>query len=373
MKREPDKTLVGVFVITALVLAVAAVAFFGSGAFLSKKNRFVLFFSHSVKGLSVGAPVVLGGVKIGSVRDIRIHADTRGNGFSIPVYIEIEEKSIRVPGKDQNWEGLNKNINALIRQGLRAQLEMQSLVTGQLLVSLNFHPDKPAVLHEEASPCLEIPTIESDIEVFARKIKQVPVQEIFAKLDTIMGAIEEMLIQPADGDQTASLAVILERFSALLHQVNQAAPHTLQSLSRLLEEGHQLMGTGQGALATLTDHLHGTLSDAQLLVRTANGQLETMGREFQDTARKSRTVMDHVNQTLVPLSRSLEKTAQAFETAADQARQTLGNMETVTAPESAIVVRLEQALEELSQAARSFKSLTQYLERHPEALLRGKQ
>ena len=54
------------------------------------------------------------------------------------------------------------------------------------------------------------------------------------------------------------------------------------------------------------------------------------------------------------------------------AQGTLGNTTNLTAPNSAQVQQLDSTLQEVSRAARSVRILTDYLERHPEALLRGK-
>jgi paraquat-inducible protein B len=55
------------------------------------------------------------------------------------------------------------------------------------------------------------------------------------------------------------------------------------------------------------------------------------------------------------------------------AQGTLGNTSNLTAPNSAQVQQLDSTMQEVSRAARSVRVLSDYLERHPEALLRGKQ
>jgi len=59
---------------------------------------------------------------------------------------------------------LQKVVDLLIDRGLRAQLQMQSLVTGQLLVALDFYPDKPINLVGGETEYQEMPTIPSTIE-----------------------------------------------------------------------------------------------------------------------------------------------------------------------------------------------------------------
>lgn len=177
MSKKPNSVLIGVFVAGAVSLVIAAVLVFGSGSLFEDRNLFVLHFKGSVKGLAVGAPVVLRGVKIGSVRDIRINASSNSQNFSIPVIIEIGKELIVISnGNGQQGKAhelsVESNLKALIEQGLRAQLEMQSMVTGQLLVSLDFHHDKPLILSGEALDYPEIPTIQTEIEELTQKIKQ---------------------------------------------------------------------------------------------------------------------------------------------------------------------------------------------------------
>ena len=56
MKKQINPTLIGVFVVGAIALAVAAVIVFGSGRFFAEKYKYVAFFEGSVFGLNEGAP-----------------------------------------------------------------------------------------------------------------------------------------------------------------------------------------------------------------------------------------------------------------------------------------------------------------------------
>ena len=94
MAKQANKTLIGIFVVIAVLLAVAAVAIFGSGQFFQRTDRYVLFFPGSVKGLRVGAPVVFRGVQIGQVYDIKVRFDPEELSFEIPVIIDLIEGSI---------------------------------------------------------------------------------------------------------------------------------------------------------------------------------------------------------------------------------------------------------------------------------------
>ena len=373
MKKEPNKTLIGAFVVIALALMVGAVAIFGSGSFLSERNTYILYFKNSVKGLSIGSPVVLGGVKIGAVKEIRIHADSQQFFFSIPVYIEIKKDSIMVPGKADAWEGLEKNLELLIQQGLRAQLELQSMVTGQLLVSLDFHPDKPAVLHRQPSEFPEIPTVQSDIEVFAQKIKQVPIQDIFAKLHAIITNLEATLNSKKMSKFTETLTKTLEGIGHLAVNVDQTLPDVTRSIETTISDTRSMILNTGKQVTTMGKHVNACLSDIQSLVKTTDRQVTQVGMNMDATVLKANEMLTNVNNEIEPLSQTLQQTAMALRKTANQAGTTLKGLDEFTHPDSIVMNQLTATLEDLSDAAKAFRNLTQYLERHPEALIHGKQ
>jgi paraquat-inducible protein B len=182
VSKQENKKAIGAFVVVALALAVGAIVVFGSGKFFVKRYQFVAFFQGSVKGLRVGAPVVFRGVKIGAVTDMMIYAnrsDPSNRSFEIPVILEIEGGNIQSIGpeiKDQK-----QYIQALINSGLRAQLQMQSLVTGQLMINIDFYPDTPVRLVGTrkihlARDVMELPTIETPMQKIGncQKLQQLP-------------------------------------------------------------------------------------------------------------------------------------------------------------------------------------------------------
>ena len=70
---------------------------------------------------------------------------------------------------------------------------------------------------------------------------------------------------------------------------------------------------------------------------------------------------------------SLQKTMAGLNQTVSQTEKTLVSLERVLSADSPLRVELQQTLDELSDAARSMRLLADYLERHPEALIRGKE
>ena len=146
MSKKANTRLIGGFVVGAIVLTVAGVLLFGSGKFFSHQKKFVLFFQDDVKGLNIGAPVDFKGVNVGSVTDIKIILNRKDLSLGIPVFIEIDPTKISYGGSEGDMmkmietklKGKEKFIEVLIDRGLRAQLAMESLVTGNARRSPRF-------------------------------------------------------------------------------------------------------------------------------------------------------------------------------------------------------------------------------------------
>ena len=90
MAKQANRMMIGGFVVLAVIIMAASLVVFGSGKFFKKTNKYILYFDESVKGLSVGAPVLFQGVPVGSVTSITLQADLVTMKTQIPVLIEIE-------------------------------------------------------------------------------------------------------------------------------------------------------------------------------------------------------------------------------------------------------------------------------------------
>ncbi len=388
MSKKPDNVLIGAFVVGAVALSVLAILVFGSGSFFEDKNFFVLHFKGSVKGLSIGAPVVLRGVKIGSVRDIRISATSKSRKFSIPVVIEIGKDLVVM--SDNGGSGydlsIEENLNGLIAQGLRAQLEMQSIVTGQLLVGLDFHPDKPARLSEVPSDYPEIPTIQTDIEELAQKIKQVPIEEMFDKLFSIISSVEKSFNSDSIGQLLQSLSLTLASLNKISGSLDAHLPNIAADIEDTIKTAKNLMYNSNNQVTEVGSLLTHTILDTKELIDRATLQLETTGTSINETLNNTNRVITNINNEVSPLSKSAKESiitlkatlgsatdaANAAKVASEQAAIMFKGFERVAGSDSVVVNNLNNTLNELSDAARSLRLLADYLERHPEALIQGK-
>jgi len=196
MSKKANKTLIGAFVIGAIALIVAGVVIFGSGKLFTSLSKFVMVFDGSVKGLNVGSPVIFRGVKIGEVTGLQLRLNTQDLTAVVPVYVEIDTRTLHVSEEGQAIMRKSALLKPLIAKGLKGQLQMQSFVTGQLMINLDFYPDKPIKLTGIEKKYPEIPTVEAPMEELAKTIENLPLKEIFAKLDNAMDGIQKIVNAP---------------------------------------------------------------------------------------------------------------------------------------------------------------------------------
>lgn len=328
MSKKTHPALVGAFVLGALALAIAGVITFGSGHFFRAAERYVLYFEGSVKGLNVGAPVVFRGVQVGSVVQILIEFDERDLSFRIPVIIEIlPDRFTQVCCEDngqslQHQVGTPQFINLMVERGLRAQLQMQSLVTGQLLVLFDMLPEREPRLVDAPSAYPQLPTIPSHFEQWTRAIEELPLYEMAHKALAILEGIEHLVRSPDLGEA--------------LHDART------------------------------------TLVEVQKLVRSMDHRLEGTDQQLRATLESARQLLANLDAQLMPLTDALTQTARSGQGALEETRRAMNALEGVAGEDSSLRYHLEATLAEIAAAARSLRTLSDYLERHPDALLRGK-
>jgi paraquat-inducible protein B len=185
MKKASPKA-VGGFVIGAVLIGLIAVIVFGSGRIFEHRAQHVAFFTGSLQGLRLGAPVQFRGVEIGTVSEIYVQFNSVTLDFLIPVVLDINNDLLQDTGNAEVKP--EDRIEELIEKGLRAQLAVQSFVTGQQVVQLALHPDTPVQMVETDLPYEQIPTIPSTFEAMEKSVGNV-LQDISDLLTDLKGFV----------------------------------------------------------------------------------------------------------------------------------------------------------------------------------------
>ena len=341
MSKQASKTTIGAFVLGAIALLVAGVLIFGSGKFLRELQTYVLYFEGSVKGLNTGSPVMFRGVKMGSVTDIMLQYNPEDLTIYIPVVIEVERDRFESVTAEKRKKA---PIEELIERGLRAQLQLQSMVTGQLMVNLDFYPDEPAKLvKQERAQYPEIPTIPSDLQKITKAIEQLPLDEIVNKLAKSLDGIEKIVNSPNLQKGIASLNTALDSVEKLMVHIGKKVDPLIANIE------------------DTSDAARGAFLKADKTIDAATGAFVQAEKTLSLKEGVSGELASNIKATLASAQNSL-----------DRAEQTLEAYQRIGSEDSTLMFEITAAMKELASAARSVRFLADYLERHPEAVLRGK-
>ena len=333
MSKKAHATVIGGFVVGAIVLLAAAVALFGGKQLFVERNQYVAYFDEGTQGLRVGANVLMNGVRIGYVSEIALLVDAQSLNTLTRVKLELlPDTYIQTLDGVPVAEGMEVSIGhdwLIDKAGLRAQLGVESFITGQLLIELAFRPDTLAQLRGVDSDLPEIPTVRSNMQELLDNLQDwmadiqsgIDISEIGERVESILEGIDELA---HSGDLRASLAGLNELIN----------DESLQNLSASLD--------------TVLADLQTTLREATRLFRDAGGDVDGLVTDLK------------------PAIAGLTATLAEAESVLAAARAQLDG----TSPQ---IYQLESTLRELEGAAIAVREFFDYLERNPEALIRGKQ
>lgn len=332
MSRKANPTLIGAFVLGALALAVVTTLLLAGGSWFGERRQHVMYFEGAAQGLQVGAPVMFLGVKVGTVKQIQLGLDPQSRRFLVPVTIELEPQVVRTRGGEPIDLRDRATVRQLVERGLRARLRMQSLLTGQLYVDLDFHPDKPAIFAALDPELSEIPTIRTAGQELTTKLEGFPMDKFLADVSAISDAVNKLMSAPATQD-------LPRRLDATLRHLESLA-------ARFDAQGGPIMGEVRGNLA----ELHKTLLAAQ----AALVKLDTAADRVAELTRSDSAMVGNMTKASEELAR-----------AAAAVRK-------LTEQESPTVANVNAALKEITRAADALRLLAETLEQQPDAIWRGK-
>lgn len=321
MSARPSATAIGGFLIGAVVLIVGGLVFFGGSLFGDKANlrSAVVVFTGSVKGLNVGAPVTLRGVKIGDVREIALRYDDERGDFLTPVYITVDVSNLGTGAEAAR----RASIEPLVERGLRAQLKTQSFLTGLLYIDFDFLPGSEARYVPMASEVPQIPTTPTEIEAILERVSEIDVLAFAQRADNAVRAIETLLTNPEV----------------------QALP---ANLNATLAEVRTLAVTANREIAALGPRIHSLSQTAEGTLGDSRGEIRRIGERLDTSLRQ------------------LDATVQSIGHASDELGYAMSDR-------AGALAELSRSVKEIGRAARAMQSLAEEISQQPESLVRGRQ
>ena len=331
MSKQSSPTVIGAFVVGAVVLIATAFALFGGAQIFATKNRYVAVFSEPTNGLRVGANVMLNGVRIGYVSDIDLIIDDVNFQTETQVVLELLNEDIKTKSGDKldaDFAARLDHETLIHKAGMRASLQMESFVTGQLNVALQLRPETEAVMRAVDAPYDEIPTVASNVQEllnnlqswFADIQENVDFRDIGQRLNDVLQALDDL----------ARSEDIRESFAGM---------------NRLINDADMQQIAGQ-VVATLDEMRQASSAASDLFSNTEN-DVDMLVADLQPVLKRLAGALDEAEQTLAAAKSQLKGDSEQF-------------------------YQLGTTLDELERAARSVREYFDYMERNPESVLQGK-
>ena len=367
MAKRANPTVIGGFVLGGIALAVGAVLLLGGREWFRRPVTCVMAFDDSVAGLTVGSPVSFRGVQLGTVSAIEL----RYNTTLITVFAQLDPSRIRgAPGVTPGR--VERSIQEAVKNGLRAQLKVQSLLTGQLYVALDYLPDTPARLTGIEKDRCEIPTIPTALAQLQEQMKklmgdleQLPLKQIVEAVARTMEGIDRLVHAPELTRAVKGLDVTLLEAQALIRSANAQITPTAKALQETLGQAQRTIDEAG--------------RDVRRLVENVDGQVKPLATNLGSTSDSARALMQDAQKTLRNVDEQLGPALTALRAASDAARDALRKAETSLGQvdgaldgSSAFGYQLADALTELTRAARALRALGEEIDRQPSLLLFGR-
>lgn len=321
--------------IVALVLLVIGLVVFGSTGWFDDRSTFISYFDESANGLEVGADVKFKGVPVGRVRDLAIHVDTGDKTFQVPVTYEIDLSQVKSEGgRTVDLEDPDV-LRFQISEGLRAQLKLESFVTGLLYVELTFEDDpRPPEPPPRDAPYPVIPATGSFFASLTDEAGQ-----LFADVQDIdIGRLNE------------NLMLLLLRANQKLDELDMVAINrSLLETTRAFEDLARSpeIREAMRQLPGMTDQFRSAMADVQLLV----GRLAVVVDSLQPQLAGAN---EEAILTLRTMREAVAETQGAFSS------------------NYGIGYQMEEALANMSRAADALELLLMQLEQNPAMFIRGR-
>jgi len=318
MSKKPSTLAIGLFVIGALLIMMVAGVIISRSGFGTDRIKALLVFDGNVKGLNIGAPVAFKGVQIGQVTGIDLIIDTNTYQVLMPVEIEFSNRRIRKIGANQD----ENTLEHLIANGMRGQLQVQSLLTGLLYVQLDLHPNTELRYADVESDLPQLPTIQTDMEKLSRNLAEIDIKAFLDETKNIVRELSEFMSNPA--------------LDEIPDSVNKALVE-IEHLSRDLKVEVAQVSPGLNSLIGHSDE-----------------------------------AVQHLNTELPALSQSAQAGLTDLRGAIKSFESTMDTIEYTLSDDSATLYDVRKAARELAAAGRALQALAERLEKQPESLLRGR-
>jgi paraquat-inducible protein B len=374
-QKGESKARLGVFVVCGLVLAVAGILALGAQRYFERTLPMHCYFQESVQGLERGSPISYRGVQVGRVDQILMRRPEGGPGMPMGTQALIEVRCElfanqlgRGGGFGPSDEELAQGIRDEVDQGLRVRIAWKD-ITGQKyldlddldreehrLPNLGFEPAQPYI---PTASERSLTDIQRDVATTIGGLAKIDYPAVVAQLQVVLEQLSQKISEFQAGALSASFqdaakAVAETARNEDLHRGLGRMDEVTAEIEKLAKRANEVL-----AKPELEQGITDLAAAAKSLRETADGLAkgvpETLGRLDATMAEARQAIADaKLGETTSAVRDGVAEVGGAARSAA------------------ALQVDVGAALRELSSASRALARLAEYLERHPDALLRGR-
>lgn len=260
---------------------------------------YILYFDDSVRGLSVGASVEFRGIPVGKVLDISLEESIDDGLVRIAVLVGLEPDLVPFesldPGLDEEERKafFHSTLEKLVAKGLRARLITGNLLSGQLIVDMDFDKEAEMASIDYSGKYPVLPTttgsltsITNSLVAILGKLKRLPLDEMGEHFLKVSEGMDALVNSEGLLDSVKSLSLVLDHADQILSIVGDKTTPMLDEMARLSTDARKMV---QQAEKTL-QQLEKSASDQGSM----GGELINTMRELAAAARAVRGVADYL-------------------------------------------------------------------------------
>jgi ABC-type transporter Mla subunit MlaD len=298
MSAKANYFKIGIFVISAAVIAIIAIIVLGVGTVFQKKVMVETYIDGSVQGLDVGSPFKFRGVKLGSVEEITFVGNeykfdrTSEEYLTYGQYILV--KASFEPSQDVTDKEQRIFMERMITRGVRVRLASQGITGAAFLEADYIDPEKfppmkiawePKTYYVPSVPS-KITQLTESVETILEKLEEINVKGITDGLEETMSSMNKILDEVKMSKLTSQAGQLLAELRETNKKVKPFITDASETMDSVTEELPEILAQLKRTLRRFNNLV--TNEEENVSVSTENVRLITGNlRDLTESAKKS--------------------------------------------------------------------------------------
>ena len=303
--------MVGLFVITGVLIGVAAIVWLGAANYFQKGTRYVTYFDESVQGLQVDSRVKYRGVEVGSVERIGVAPDQR----LVEVVVKI-------------------NLEGDVEHGIVTQLKAAG-ITGIVFVELDRRQPEVTVFLPQADMKTDYPVIPSQPSQTKQMLSSIDrIMEMIVQVD--FKGISDQIRQTSRSIETFLTGKEVTNIVRNLDSTTAGLERSLRRIDRILAEGkaESILSTveqGLGEARQGIGEARQGIGETREGIAEIRKHLAAIGKEVEDLkaaeiAGKSQSLIEGLDRRTKAIAYDIQSTTDDIRQAVESLRMLIESL-----------------------------------------------